>query len=104
MVKSFEEGKIDSFGCLIHSIQLLIEEMILKLKSVKSIIRKCRKLASASNQGMKFNQELKWQQALEMHESIGNPAGFGKGTGFGLRERDRDGIGLGHYWLRASSE
>ena len=24
------------------------------------------KLASASNQGMKFNQELKWQQALQM--------------------------------------
>ena len=34
MVKSFEEGKIDSFGCLIHSIQLVIEEIILKLKSV----------------------------------------------------------------------
>ena len=33
-------------------------------------------------------------------ESIGNPAGIGKGTGFGLRERD--GIGLGHYRLRAS--
>ena len=65
MVKSFEEGKIDSFGCLIHSIQLVIEEMILKLKSVKSIIEKCRKLASASNQGMKFNQELKRQQALQ---------------------------------------
>ena len=43
-----------------------IEEMILKLKYVKSIIEKCRKLASASNQGMKFNQELKRQQALEM--------------------------------------
>ena len=40
--------------------------MILKLKSVISIIEKCRKLASASNQGMKFNQELKWQQALQM--------------------------------------
>ena len=51
---------------------------------------------------MKFNQELKRQQALEMHESIRNPAGFGKGTGFGLRERDRDGIGLGQYRLRAS--
>ena len=36
------------------------------LKSVKSIIEKCRKLASASNQGMKFNQELKRQQALQM--------------------------------------
>ena len=33
-------------------------------------------------------------------QSIGNPAGIGKGTGFGLR--DRDGIGLGHYRLRAS--
>ena len=29
-------------------------------------------------------------------ESIGNPAGIGQGTGFGLRERDRDGIELGH--------
>ena len=35
-------------------------------------------------------------------ESIGNPAGIGQGTGFVLRERDRDGIGLGHYRLRAS--
>ena len=34
-------------------------------------------------------------------KSIGNPAGIGKGTGFGLREWDRDGIGLGHYRLRA---
>ena len=34
-------------------------------------------------------------------ESIGNPAGIGQGTGFGLR--DWDGIGLGHYWLRANS-
>ena len=34
-------------------------------------------------------------------KSIGNPAGIGKGTGFGLRERD--GIGLGHYRLRAMS-
>ena len=33
-------------------------------------------------------------------ESIGNPAGIGQGTGFGLRERD--GIGLGHYRLRAT--
>ena len=33
-------------------------------------------------------------------ESIGNPAGIGQGTGFGLR--DRDGIGLGHYRLRAT--
>ena len=37
----------------------------------------------------------------EQVESIGNPAGIGKGTGFGLRERD--GIGLGHYRLRASN-
>ena len=36
-------------------------------------------------------------------KSIGNPAGIGKGTGFGLRERDRNGIGLGHYRLRATS-
>ena len=35
-------------------------------------------------------------------KSIGNPVGIGKGTGFGLWERDRDGIGLGHYRLRAS--
>ena len=34
--------------------------------------------------------------------SIGNPAGIGKGTGFRLRERDRDGIVLGHYRLRAN--
>ena len=40
--------------------------MILKLKSVKSIMEKYWKLASASNQGMKFNQELKRQQALQM--------------------------------------
>ena len=33
---------------------------------------------------------------------IGNPAGIGKGTGFGLWERDWDGIGLGHYRLRAN--
>ena len=39
---------------------------------------------------------------LEEVKSIGNPAGIGKGTGFWLRERDRDGIGLGHYRLRAS--
>ena len=38
----------------------------------------------------------------EVVKSIGNPAGIGKGTGFELRERDRDGIGLGHYRLRAS--
>ena len=35
---------------------------------------------------------------------IGNPAGIGQGTGFGLRERDWDGIGLGHYRLRTSSD
>ena len=35
-------------------------------------------------------------------ESIGNPADIRQGTGFGLRERDRDGIGLGHYRLRAT--
>ena len=37
---------------------------------------------------------------LEEVKSIGNPAGIGKGTGFRLRERDRDGIVLGHYRLR----
>ena len=37
-------------------------------------------------------------------ESIGNPAGIGKGTGFGLRDRDRDGIVLGHYRLRAINQ
>ena len=35
-------------------------------------------------------------------ERIGNPAGIGQGTGFGLRERDRDGIVLGHYRLRTT--
>ena len=43
MVKSFEEGKIDSFGCLIYSIQLVIEEMILKLNQSN------RSLKSAEN-------------------------------------------------------
>ena len=48
-----------------------------------------------------FMQNLHMFSKKEEVKSIGNPAGIGKGTGFGLR--DRDGIGLGHYRLRANS-
>ena len=49
------------------------------------------------------NESVVCCKHCKANERIGNPAGIGKGTGFELRERDRDGIGLGHYRLRASS-
>ena len=66
MVAAFESdlSNIEAFACLLHLLQLVINEKLLQLASVKAVVEKCRRLSALSNQSNNFHHELRKQQQL----------------------------------------
>ena len=66
MVAAFNSdlSSIEAFSCLLHLLQLVIEEYLFELASVKDVIEKCRRLVALSNQSNSFHHELRKQQQL----------------------------------------
>ena len=53
-------------GCLIHSLQLCLEDQLLNLPSVKTLVEKSRRAAQLDNQLDKFHAELIHQQKIQL--------------------------------------
>ena len=66
MVSCFAKGNIKGFGCLTHTIQLVIKDEIFGMKSVKDLLKKCRDLCSFANRSTNFYTVLKNQQWLQL--------------------------------------
>lgn len=56
------ECSINSFGCMNHSLQLVIKSELFTLSSVKDLIAKCRRVAGHASQSTAFYKELYSQQ------------------------------------------
>ena len=53
-------------GCLIHSLQLCLEDQLLNLPSVKTLVEKSRRAAQLDNQSVKFHAEPIRQQKIQL--------------------------------------
>ena len=66
MVAAFNEENnragLHSLGCLNHTLQLSINDEIFSLRSVKTLIEKCRSIVGFANSSNKFYAELYRQQ------------------------------------------
>jgi len=66
MVACFRLGEIESLSCLNHCLQLAIKDELFELPSVQTLIDKCRKISTSSNNSNKFHQELQRQIKLQL--------------------------------------
>ena len=53
-------------GCLIHSLQLVIQDELFNLPSISALIKHCKEIASFCNSSNQFYNELMAQQGLQM--------------------------------------
>ena len=66
MVRAIAYSYMFSGRCLAHSLQLDIHDDVLSTASVKNLVEKCRSLISFANKSIKFYNELKRQQEIQM--------------------------------------
>ena len=67
MVAAFnEESGYTSAGCLIHSLQLVINKEVIEFPSVKDALDKARKIVTHANKSTIFYTELRKQQRLQI--------------------------------------
>ena len=64
MVLAFnlEESTIDGIGCLNHSLQLVIEDELFSMESVKKLIAKARRICTHASHSNAFNRNLEKKQ------------------------------------------
>ena len=75
MVAAFdpEHGSLlTGVGCLNHSLQLVIHDVLFSLQSVKALIEKCRTLAGHANSSTKFYVVFHNHQREIMHHTFNN--------------------------------
>ena len=63
---NLSDSQMVGLGCLIHSLQLCLEDQLLNLPSVKTLVEKSRKAAKLDYQSDKFHAELIRQQKIQL--------------------------------------
>ena len=66
MVSAFLGSGIKGIGCLSHSLQLCIKNEIFSMKSVATLLKKCKDVCSFANRSTNFYTEFKRQQFCQM--------------------------------------
>ena len=59
---NLSDSQMVGLGCLIHSLQLCLEDQLLNLPSVKTLVEKSRRVAQLDNQSDKFHARLHQQK------------------------------------------
>ena len=61
------DSKIKGIPCLAHTLQLVINDEVFQMASVKTLLKKCRDLCSFANRSTDFYTELKKQELIQIN-------------------------------------